>query len=247
MGVCQKFTLCRVEKFFLFSLRSFPLMIQWEYLFDPVMGISKKGDLFMNTSIIATLVIVAVVAAIIVAWYLQKTVRFSKGSYGKSAVKSTLKRFALTRNYKVLENVQMQLDGQTQTIDFVLVGFFGLLFVSALQGKGDFYGDFKEPHWTFVDNEKKVRFDNPAMEMDKKLETFRRLMARKKVYNLKVDSAVVISSTKSDIPMYLSHVPSDNIVMSLKEFKKFLGSEKFEKDNGMDVEKICDVLSHLAD
>ena len=193
------------------------------------------------------LVIVVVVAAVIVAWYLQKTIRFSKGNYGKSAVKSALHRYALTHNYKVLENVQMQLDGQTQTIDYVLVGFFGLLFVSALQGKGDFYGDFKEPRWTFVDDEKKVRFDNPVLEMDKKLEIFRRLMAQKKVYNIKVDSAVVISSTKSDIPMYLSHVRDENIVMSLKEFKKFLGAEKFEKDNGLDVEKICDVLSHLAD
>ena len=201
----------------------------------------------MNPSIIAMLVIVVVVAAVIVAWYLQKNIRFSKGNYGKSAVKSALHRYALTHNYKVLENVQMQLDGQTQTIDYVLVGFFGLLFVSALQGKGDFYGDFKEPRWTFVDDEKKVRFDNPVLEMDKKLEMFRRLMAQKKVYNIKVDSAVVISSTKSDIPMYLSHVRDENIVMSLKEFKKFLDAEKFEKDNGLDVEKICDVLSHLAD
>ena len=201
----------------------------------------------MNPSIIAMLVIVVVVAAVIVAWYLQKNIRFSKGNYGKSAVKSALHRYALTHNYKVLENVQMQLDGQTQTIDYVLVGFFGLLFVSALQGKGDFYGDFKEPRWTFVDDEKKVRFDNPVLEMDKKLEMFRRLMAQKKVYNIKVDSAVVISSTKSDIPMYLSHVRDENIGMSLKEFKKFLGAEKFEKDNGLDVEKICDVLSHLAD
>ena len=201
----------------------------------------------MNPSIIAMLVVVVVVPALIVAWYLQKNIRFSKGNYGKSAVKSALHRYALTHNYKVLENVQMQLDGQTQTIDYVLVGFFGLLFVSALQGKGDFYGDFKEPRWTFVDDEKKVRFDNPVLEMDKKLEIFRRLMAQKKVYNIKVDSAVVISSTKSDIPMYLSHVRDENIVMSLKEFKKFLGAEKFEKDNGLDVEKICDVLSHLAD
>ena len=46
-------------------------------------------------------------------------------------------------------------EGKTQTIDFVLVRLFGLLFVSALQGKGDFYGDLKEPRWSFVDDEKK--------------------------------------------------------------------------------------------
>ena len=85
-------------------------------------------------------------------------------------VKSILNRYAISRNYKVLENVQLQLDGKTQTIDFVLVGFFGLLFVSALQGEGDFYGDLKEPRWSFVDadHDRKVRFDNPVLEMDKK-------------------------------------------------------------------------------
>ena len=127
----------------------------------------------------------------------------------------------------------------------MLVGFFGLLFVSALQGKGDFYGDLKEPRWSFVDDEKKVRFDNPVLEMDKKIELFRRLMAQKKVYNLKVDSAVVIVGTKSDVPMYLSHMREENIVMTVKEFKRFLEKEKFEKDNDVDVEEIAKLLDGL--
>ena len=192
----------------------------------------------MQTSLIVIVVIAAVIAVAIAAWYLRKSLLFSKGTYGKQTVKSILKRYALSRNYKVLENV-------TQTIDFVLVGFFGLLFVSALQGKGDFYGDLKEPRWSFVDDEKKVRFDNPVLEMDKKIELFRRLMAQKKVYNLKVDSAVVIVGTKSDVPMYLSHMREENIVMTVKEFKRFLEKEKFEKDNNVDVEEIAKLLDGL--
>ena len=171
----------------------------------------------MQTSLIVIVVIAAVIAVAIAAWYLRKSLLFSKGTYGKQTVKSILKRYALSRNYKVLENVTLNHEGKTQTIDFVLVGFFGLLFVSALQGKGDFYGDLKEPRWSFVDDEKKVRFDNPVLEMDKKIELFRRLMAQKKVYNLKVDSAVVIVGTKSDVPMYLSHMREENIVMTVKE------------------------------
>lgn len=199
----------------------------------------------MNNSVIILIAVVSFCAAVFIAWYLMKNLRFTKGNYGKQTVKSILKRFAFPRKYKVLENVSMELDGKTQTIDFVMVGEFGLLFVSALQGKGDFYGDFTEEYWSFVDNEKKVRFLNPVKEMDKKLDMFRRLMAKKKVYNLKIESAVVIVGSKADAPMYLSHVGKENIVMTVNQFKKFLEKEKFEQDNNIDVAAVTDVLSNL--
>ncbi|WP_419171201.1 nuclease-related domain-containing protein [Negativibacillus massiliensis] len=199
----------------------------------------------MNNSVIILIAVVAFCAAVFIAWYLMKNLRFTKGNYGKQTVKSILKRFAFPRKYKVLENVSMELDGKTQTIDFVMVGEFGLLFVSALQGKGDFYGDFTEEYWSFVDNEKKVRFLNPVKEMDKKLDMFRRLMAKKKVYNLKIESAVVIVGSKADAPMYLSHVGKENIVMTVNQFKKLLEKEKFEQDNNIDVVAVTDVLSNL--
>ena len=199
----------------------------------------------MNNSVIILIAVVAFCAAVFIAWYLMKNLRFTKGNYGKQTVKSILKRFAFPRKYKVLENVSMELDGKTQTIDFVMVGEFGLLFVSALQGKGDFYGDFTEEYWSFVDNEKKVRFLTPVKEMDKKLDMFRRLMAKKKVYNLKIESAVVIVGSKADAPMYLSHVGKENIVMTVNQFKKLLEKEKFEQDNNIDVAAVTDVLSNL--
>lgn len=199
----------------------------------------------MNNSVIILIAVVAFCAAVFIAWYLMKNLRFTKGNYGKQTVKSILKRFTFPRKYKVLENVSMELDGKTQTIDFVMVGEFGLLFVSALQGKGDFYGDFTEEYWSFVDNEKKVRFLNPVKEMDKKLDMFRRLMAKKKVYNLKIESAVVIVASKADAPMYLSHVGKENIVMTVNQFKKLLEKEKFEQDNNIDVAAVTDVLSNL--
>lgn len=199
----------------------------------------------MNNSVIILIAVVAFCAAVFIAWYLMKNLRFTKGNYGKQTVKSILKRFAFPRKYKVLENVSMELDGKTQTIDFVMVGEFGLLFVSALQGKGDFYGDLTEEYWSFVDNEKKVRFLNPVKEMDKKLDMFRRLMAKKKVYNLKIESTVVIVGSKADAPMYLSHVGKENIVMTVNQFKKLLEKEKFEQDNNIDVAAVTDVLSNL--
>lgn len=199
----------------------------------------------MSSNLIITCILVALVAAVVVAWYLGKSVRFSKGNYGKKTVKSVLRRYAATHNFKLLENVEMELDSSSQTIDFVLVGFFGLIFVSALQGKGDFYGDFKEEKWTFVDEEQRIRFNNPVIEMDKKLEMFRRIIAQKKVYNLKVDTAIVVVSTKTDVPMYLSNVRENNPVMNVEQFRKMLGNEKYERDNNVDVDAVCKVLREL--
>ena len=73
----------------------------------------------MKTSIFAVIAVVLVALAVVLLWYLRKSMLFSKGNYGKKTVKSILNRYAISRNYKVLENVQLQLDGKTQTIDFV--------------------------------------------------------------------------------------------------------------------------------
>ena len=202
----------------------------------------------MSTTTITIIVIAAVIAVVGITWYLQKTVRFAKGKYGKQSVKSILQRYAVSRNFKVLENVQIELEGKTQTIDFVLVGFFGVIFVSALQGKGDFYGDFTEEYWSFVDEEnQKIRFLNPVFEMDKKIEMFRRVAAHKKMYNIKVEPAIVVVSSKADAPLYLSHVREDNLVMNVSQFKKFLLDEKFEKDNNVDMNALVDLMKNLHD
>ena len=186
--------------------------------------------------------VILLIAAIAIAWYVQKSVRFAKGKYGKQSVKAALQRYAAARNYKLLENVQIEVDGETQTIDFILAGYFGLIFVSALQGQGDFYGDFKEEYWSFMSDTQKVRFLNPVREMDKKLDLFRKLMAQKKIYNVKIDPAVVVVGSKADTPLYLSHVGKENIVMDMNGFKKFLQDEKFEKDNGLDLDAVLKVL-----
>ena len=67
----------------------------------------EEGNYLMQTSLIVIVVIAAVIAVAIAAWYLRKSLLFSKGTYGKQTVKSILKRYALSRNYKVRENVTL--------------------------------------------------------------------------------------------------------------------------------------------
>lgn len=72
-------------------------------------------------------------------------------------------------------------------------------------------------------------------------------MSQKKVYNMKIDTAVVVVGTKSEVPMYLSHMGEENIVMTVKDFKRFLEKEKFEKDNNVDVTAIAQTIASLGE
>ena len=105
----------------------------------------EEGNYLMQTSLIVIVVIAAVIAIAIAAWYLRKSLLFSKGTYGKQTVKSILKRYALSRNYKVLENVTLNYEGKIQTIDFVLVGFSGCCLSRRCRARATFTATSKSP------------------------------------------------------------------------------------------------------
>ena len=58
----------------------------------------EEGNYLMQTSLIVIVVIAAVIAIAIAAWYLRKSLLFSKGTYGKQTVNrsSSATRFPAT-------------------------------------------------------------------------------------------------------------------------------------------------------
>ncbi len=66
------------------------------------------------------------------------------------------------------------------------------------------------------------------------------------MYNLKIDTAVVVVGTKSEVPMYLSHMGEENIVMTVRISNAF-EKEKFEKDNNVDVAAIAQTIASLGE
>ncbi len=195
----------------------------------------------MNNPIVWTFAGIFIACILIsLAFYLYRSSFFRKGEYGKHFVSKALKRYASPRGMTVLSDVSISNGNENAHFDHVLIGYFGVLFVQSIQGAGSFWGDGKQNTWAFSDEKSKTKllFKNPFDEMNAKLSIFRSVLAQNKQYKVPVDSAVVIV-TLGDAPrMYLSNIKDSDTIMLDSQLSAFLRDERFEKDNGVDVEAV---------
>ena len=196
----------------------------------------------MNNPIVWTFAGIFIACILIsLAFYLYRSSFFRKGEYGKHFVSKALKRYASPRGMTVLSDVSISNGNENAHFDHVLIGYFGVLFVQSIQGAGSFWGDGKQDTWAFSDEKSKTKllFKNPFDEMNAKLSIFRSVLAQNKQYKVPVDSAVVIV-TLGDAPrMYLSNIKDSDTIMLDSQLSAFLRDERFEKDNGVDVEAVA--------
>lgn len=193
-------------------------------------------------SIICAILLILLIVYSLVEYFIRGAA-FKKGEHGKQFVNDTLKRFASPRKMTVMENVSLTDGESTVTFDHVLIGYFGVLFVQSIQGGGSFWGDGKEEIWAFTDSDDKVLFKNPIEEMNEKIHVFRRALSRNKVYRVPVESAVVIVTMGKEPKLYLSNLADAECKILTQEMFKAYLDEKFEKDNGVDVEALTALFS----
>lgn len=195
----------------------------------------------MNNPIVWTFAGIFIACILIsLAFYLYRSSFFRKGEYGKHFVSKALKRYASPRGMTVLSDISISNGNENAHFDHVLIGYFGVLFVQSIQGAGSFWADGKQDTWAFSDEKSKTKllFKNPFDEMNAKLSIFRSVLAQNKQYKVPVDSAVVIV-TLGDAPrMYLSNIKDSDTIMLDSQLSAFLHDERFEKDNGVDVEAV---------
>ena len=200
----------------------------------------------MNNPIVWTFAGIFIACILIsLAFYLYRSSFFRKGEYGKHFVSKALKRYASPRGMTVLSDVSISNGNENAHFDHVLIGYFGVLFVQSIQGAGSFWGDGKQDTWAFSDEKSKTKllFKNPFDEMNAKLSIFRSVLAQNKQYKVPVDSAVVIV-TLGDAPrMYLSNIKDSDTIMLDSQLSAFLRDERFEKDNGIDMEAVAKLFS----
>ena len=196
----------------------------------------------MNNPIVWTFAGIFIACILIsLAFYLYRSSFFRKGEYGKHFVSKALKRYASPRGMTVLSDVSISNGNENAHFDHVLIGYFGVLFVQSIQGAGSFWGDGKQDTWAFSDEKSKTKllFKNPFDEMNAKLSIFRSVLAQNKQYKVPVDSAVVIVTLGDSPRMYLSNIKDSDTIMLDSQLSAFLRDERFEKDNGVDVEAVA--------
>lgn len=195
----------------------------------------------MPTSVITAIILLTIVAAAVVLYFVWRGSAFKKGSYGDDVVARYLQRYCLSRNFKALRHTQVSDGEETLQLDHVLVGFFGVLFVTVLQVKGELYGDIRDPKWVITDGNRRTSLQNPLMEGQRKLAAFRSILSRRKIYNIPVEHAVVVVS-HGEPKLYLTNAEAKTPVFTLKQFKRYLSTAKFEQDNNLDVEQLVRVM-----
>ena len=187
---------------------------------------------------------IAAVLAIILAvmnWYYRK-----KGIDGKRKIHKLLKKFALIRRFRVLEDLELPVkSGGTVRADHILIGFFGIMIITEKNAAGSIYGSGWDKKWVRVvtknEQEKRGSFANPVLQNQACLEAVRDILTSQKIYKTSIENYVVFTNSKAVL-----NTERGLPVMTLKAFKKLLKREKYSADGSVDVEHTAEVLLAAA-
>lgn len=184
-------------------------------------------------------------AAVVGVLLLRGAVLRRQGRYLHTKVTSKLKRYAALRGYKVLTDVAVPCKGGPKTISHVLVGIFGLLLLDAHEYTGELYATAEDKVWTCVSKKgKRQQFSSLTLELQAKADAVRTLLAANKLYRLTIDSQNVVRSSEKALALFL---PQNLPVIRLNRLSALLGRSKYGQDAGVDIDRICGILTHAAE
>ncbi|MDD2955584.1 MAG: hypothetical protein PHD67_04625 [Oscillospiraceae bacterium] len=150
-----------------------------------------------------------------------------------------LKKYAGIRNFKVLTDLDVEINGRKAHFDDVLVGFFGILFVTTLDETASYYGTEREERWTVVNKGAKSYFPNPVKQGLETVDVARTIFSKNGVYNIQMEHVALLTGWDKKTETF---IPAGLPVYRKKELKQYLLKSKFEKDNDVDVERLCGLL-----
>ena len=156
-----------------------------------------------------------------------------------SKVKTILKRFAYLREYKVLSDVTVKTVQGEHKFDHIMIGPFGILSLCCFNKKGELYGNENDENFVLLDAKmNRTKTENLIRKAKEDERVLRALVTQAKLYNVKIDTAIVIENKgcKSLIPT--AAVP----VLQASQLSKFLNTDKFEMDNKADALGIASAI-----
>lgn len=176
-------------------------------------------------------------------WHYFAHVRVKKPAYYGKQVQKILKRYALIHKYKVLKDISFQSGKKTAELPHVLLGSFGVLIVTTLDKRGFYYGNAKDRTWIYDNSKTRVEIPNPYLKTQKAIEVMRDLFSKNEIYSVPIEQIIVYDSY---VKKSLCFVDNAVTTIRLSKLKGYLQKEKYEKDNGVNVEKVSAFLSANA-
>jgi uncharacterized protein YhhL (DUF1145 family) len=178
--------------------------------------------------------------ALLVLWrYLSINVLNPAGNGAAAKTRATLRRFAGIRRFQVLSDVTVEKKGKTARIENLMIGFFGVLMVHTLGARGEYYGTLDGDQWYVVLDQKRTAFPNPVTEQEKAEAVLRSIFADNKLYSIPIEHIVYISSKSKKTGLFITN---SGEILTPGKLWDYLNKTKFEKDIGLDVEKVAKAI-----
>ena len=201
----------------------------------------------MNDSLTA-LIAIALAAFVFIPivyglWMLKVNILNPDGRGCEKKTARTLKRFALLRGFKVFSDVQFSHKGIEFHVENMLVGHFGILMINTLGGRGAYYGQLDGKTWQFVTDKKRESLPNLATLQDDTIMALRGVLSQNKVYSVPMEALIVLTNRSKKTQM---HITNDGRIFLPGKLKPYLDKTKFEKDAGVDIGKIAEVIGQIA-
>ena len=156
--------------------------------------------------------------------------------------KSILKRYSLLREYKVLSNVRVNVDGQEHILDELMIGHFGILVLTTFKDKGELFGNEGDEHFITLYKNKTERKEVPNLikKSLKDEEVIRKILSNNKIYSIKVEKGIVVEH-RLCLPM----IPTNKVpVFTPETLKKHLNCGKYDIDYKINVGAILSAIEN---
>lgn len=160
-----------------------------------------------------------------------------------------LNSYARPRKYRVLNNVSVETKNGTKTVDHILVGSFGMLFVNDLLLDGDYYGQLTDERWACNKTDKQTdtttrvgMVENPLLGARACMDAAVALLTRHGIYNVSADAVAVKAHKKGEFIV----TNGKGRVFTLRSLGSCLRQDWIEKNDGQDADKICAILEGKA-
>ena len=189
---------------------------------------------------ILPLIFLLLAPTLILSWYYFSRVRDKKPAYYHKNAEKQLRRMASIRKQKVLRDVTVSVGNKTGAFSHLLVGPFGVLVVTVLDKRGVYYGDAKSKTWYLDNGKNKQEIPNLYLQTQKSIEVLRELFSKNEIYKVPVEHIMVFDSYAKKSNCFIGNEIKR---FRLNQLRSYLEREEFEKDNGVDEEKIAALLS----
>ncbi len=183
--------------------------------------------------------VVLLTPSVLLTVYYFARIRKKKPAYYGKKVSSILRKYGGIRRFKVIDYLQMDDGREVVIIPHLLIGYFGILLVSTLDRRGSYFGDAKSARWVYDDSKFKTDIPNPFQENQRAILQIRNLLSKNKIYNVPIQQLIVYDSYAKKCSCF---VGSDVPLLRINKLNGYLQKAMFDKDNGLDVEKISALL-----